>query len=49
MKRAAILLTLVVFLISSCTIIAPGQIKNKKAPGQVQKETGYNPASGKHK
>ena len=48
MRRFALPLTLIVAL----ALILPAcvMVKGKPAPpGQVQKATGYNPASGKHK
>lgn len=37
--------------LAGCVVIKapPGQVKKQSAPGQVQKATGYNPASGKMK
>lgn len=47
MKRMAVLLAVAMLLAAGCA--SPGQVKKKTAPGQVQKHTGYNPASGKVK
>lgn len=47
MKRLLIVAVLAAFVSSGC--VPPGQVKKQTAPGQVQKETGYNPASGKVK
>lgn len=38
-----------IFFINGCASVPPGQIKKQSAPGQVKKNTGYNPASGKIK
>ena len=47
-KKVILLLIILAFGLSSC-IVPPGQVKKQKAPGQIKKETGYNPASGKYK
>jgi starvation-inducible outer membrane lipoprotein len=47
MKKALITLSALIF-VTACAA-PPGQIKKQTAPGQIQKETGYNPASGKIK
>lgn len=47
MKRFLLITTLVSFALGGC--IAPGLVKKQSAPGQVQKATGFNPASGKVK
>ncbi|MDD5711831.1 MAG: hypothetical protein PHY31_03630 [Smithellaceae bacterium] len=47
-KRIWALITIMSFLMVSCVILEPGH-HHKGAPGQIQKDTGYNPASGKHK
>lgn len=50
MKRMTMLIVPAVFLLTGCLVhVPPGQIKKETAPGQVQKNTGYNPASGKVK
>jgi starvation-inducible outer membrane lipoprotein len=46
MKKVAWMLIAMLFFLSGC-IVPPGQIKKYKAPGQVKKVTGKNPASGK--
>jgi hypothetical protein len=45
----SLLLVLIVLFIFGCRHVPPGQIKKQTAPGQIQKNTGYNPASGKIK
>lgn len=40
-------LFLVLITITGCHV-PPGQIKKQNAPGQIQKQAGYNPASGKY-
>jgi hypothetical protein len=47
MRRVLLIALLAAFVSSGC--VPPGQVKKEAAPGQVQKETGYNPASGKIK
>jgi hypothetical protein len=47
MKRLLIVALLAAIISPGC--VPPGQVKKQTAPGQVQKETGYNPASGKVK
>lgn len=47
MKKYFLLVIVAVFLFMGC--VPPGQVKKESAPGQVQKDTGYNPASGKIK
>jgi hypothetical protein len=49
MKKMILLTISILFLFSSCFVVPPGQIKKQKAPGQVKKITGRNPASGKWK
>lgn len=46
--KALLPLVIAVSLLSAACV-PPGQIKKEAAPGQVQKDTGYNPASGKIK
>ncbi len=48
MKKVILLFIVLAFGLSSC-IVPPGQVKKQKAPGQIKKETGYNPAPGKYK
>ncbi len=46
MKKIAFILIAVMFLFSSCSI-PPGQVKKQSAPGQIKKDTGVHPVSGK--
>jgi len=48
MKKLILLLIIFLFFLTGCTV-PPGQIKKQTAPGQVNKITGENPASGKMK
>lgn len=47
--RKLLLVILVGAFVAGCAHVPPGQIKKETAPGQIQKHTGYNPASGKIK
>ncbi len=47
MKKYLLLVIAAAFLFMGC--VPPGQVKKESAPGQIQKDTGYNPASGKTK
>ena len=46
MKKIALILIAVMFLLSSC-LFPPGQVKKQSAPGQIKKATGVHPISGK--
>jgi hypothetical protein len=47
MRKLLLIVALAAFVSTGC--VPPGQVKKETAPGQVQKDTGYNPASGKVK
>lgn len=47
MKAKVLLLSIILLFAAGCTVHGP--VKKQAAPGQVQKHTGYNPASGKVK
>ena len=47
MKKILLALVVCSIILGGC--VPPGQIKKETAPGQIQKDTGYNPASGKVK
>lgn len=50
MRKLAVLMTVSALLAAGCVVkVPPGQVKKQSAPGQVQKQTGFNPASGKSK
>ena len=46
MKKIALILIAIMFLLSSC-LIPPGQVKKQSAPGQIKKATGVHPVTGK--
>ena len=48
LKKVILLFIILAFGLSSC-IVLPAQVMEQKAPGQIKKETGYNPAFGKYK
>jgi hypothetical protein len=49
MGRTVGCLLIVLFIVSGCVRVLPGGRLKAAPPGQVQKATGYNPASGKYK
>ena len=50
MNKLVIPMAVAALLAAGCVVtVPPGQSKKQFAPGQVQKQTGYNPASGKVK
>jgi hypothetical protein len=50
MKKALLFLFLSAWFVQGCAVFVDhGHGKAKAPPGQVQKATGYNPASGKKK
>lgn len=49
-SRLSSLLCLAASLImTACVVVPPGHVKKNAPPGQVQQQTGCNPASGKCK
>lgn len=46
-NKMVVLLAIIMLIAAGCA--SPGHVKKQTAPGQVQKHTGYNPASGKVK
>lgn len=50
MRMLAAWMTVFALLAAGCVVkVPPGQVKKQGVPGQVQKQTGFNPASGKSK